>query len=334
MLLGLATSDKAVGMKFNQLRYFLHIVEAGSMSKAAKVLGVAQPALSQHIANLEHDLGAKLLERTPGGVHTTPAGDVLSDHARTIFRQVDQARLDITYTDQTPRGEVVVVLAAAAASFIAPALSLAVEKNYPEVRITAMEAMSVRASELVENGHVDLAFLPYGHLLKQVEARPVVTEHLYLIGRQDMDLADDTPIDFKDACNAPLILPSHPHFLRKKLEQTAFDQGLKMDVRADQDSTRLLNAYIETGYAYGILPFTSFYEGISSGKLFARKIVNPVISRQMTIAWSRHKPLNKASKVVADELYRLIGELNASGMLPGDLIEQETNAEFTDANAL
>lgn len=321
-------------MKFNQLKYFLQIVEAGSMSKAAKVLGVAQPALSQHVANLEHELGAKILERTPGGVHATPAGEVLSDHARTIMRQVEQARLDITYTDQTPRGEVVVVLAAAAASLIAPALSLAVEKNYPEVRITAMEAMSVRASELVENGHADLGFLPYGHLLKQVEALPAITENLYLIGRHDMELADDKPIDYKDACDAPLILPSHPHFLRKKLEQTAFDQGLKMDVRADQDSTRLLNAYIETGYAYGILPFTSFYEGVRDGKLFARKIVNPVIPRQMTIAWSRHKPLNRASKVVADELFRLIGELNASGMLPGKLSDPGTDADFTGPTTL
>lgn len=315
-------------MKLNQLRYFLRIVEAGSMSKAAKLLGVAQPALSQHIANLEHELGAKILERTSGGVHATAAGEVLSDHARTIMRQVEQAYLDVSHTDRTPRGEVVVVLAEAAAGFIAPSLSIAVEGTHPEVHITAMEAMSVRASELVENGHVDLGFLPYGHLLKKVEALPVITEHLYLIGRSDLELAGDAPIDFKDACNAPLILPSNPHFLRKKLEQTAFDHGLKMDVRANQDSTRLLQSYIETGYAYSILPLPSFYEGVRAGRLFARKVINPVIPRLMTIAWSRHKPLNKASRVVADELLRLIAKLNAEGVLPGDLVERGSEGDF------
>tara|TARA_Y100000385_G_scaffold129525_2_gene134883 strand:- start:238 stop:1197 length:960 start_codon:yes stop_codon:yes gene_type:complete len=306
-------------MKIHQLKYFLQIVESGSMSKAAQALGVAQPALSQHVANLEHELNAKLLNRTAVGVSCTAAGETLCDHARTILRQIEQASLDIRHADKTPRGEVVVVLASAAAGFIAYPLAAAVERSYPEIRITAMEAMSIRASELVENGHADLGLLPNGHLLRKAESFKAISERLYFGGRSDMPLASDKPIKFKDACAAPLILPSRPHFLRNQLDQTAFDNGLRMDVRADQDSTRLLQSYIAAGYAYSILPWPTFYEGVKSGRLFARKVVEPAISRVVTIAWSKHKPLSKAAKVVARKLLELVEDLHRQGVLKGDL---------------
>jgi LysR family nitrogen assimilation transcriptional regulator len=310
-------------MKIHQLRYFLQIIESGSISRAAQTLGVAQPALSQHVANLEHELGAKILDRTSVGVSSTPAGDELCDHARTILRQIEQARLDVGHIDRTPRGEVVVVLASSAAGFIAPPLAVAVERAFPEIRITALEAMSIQASELVENGHADLGLLPNGHLLRKVEALHVSTEHLYFGGRCDMGMAGDAPIDFKDACAVPLILPSRPHFLRNKLEQTAFDHGLQMDVRADQDSTRLLLSYIEAGYAYSILPWPSFYEGVQAGRLFARKVINPTVPRLMTIAWAKHRPLSKAAKVVAAELQRLVSDLHSQGVLRGELSDPQ-----------
>ena len=64
-------------MQFRHLRYFVKIVEAGSFSRAAATIHVAQPALSQQIADLEDRMGVPLLQRTPRGVRPTPAGEVL-----------------------------------------------------------------------------------------------------------------------------------------------------------------------------------------------------------------------------------------------------------------
>src|ERR1700712_3653674 len=77
-------------MQFRQLRYFVKIVEAGSFSRAAATIHVAQPALSQQIHELEERLGLQLLQRSARGVTPTAAGDVLFHEATAILHQLDQ----------------------------------------------------------------------------------------------------------------------------------------------------------------------------------------------------------------------------------------------------
>jgi len=77
-------------MRFRQLRYFCKIVECGSFSRAAATIHVAQPALSQQIAELETQMGVELLQRSARGVRATRAGEVLYREALAILRQLDQ----------------------------------------------------------------------------------------------------------------------------------------------------------------------------------------------------------------------------------------------------
>src|SRR5262249_39560765 len=77
-------------MQFRHLRYFVKVVEAGSFSRAAANIHVAQPALSQQVAELEERLGFTLLERNSRGVRATPAGEVLFREASSILRQLEQ----------------------------------------------------------------------------------------------------------------------------------------------------------------------------------------------------------------------------------------------------
>src|SRR5262249_42780904 len=77
-------------MQFRQLRYFVKIVEAGSFSKAASIVHIAQPALSQQVAELEERLGVTLLQRSARGVRPTAAGEIFYKEASAILRQVDQ----------------------------------------------------------------------------------------------------------------------------------------------------------------------------------------------------------------------------------------------------
>src|ERR1700759_1484677 len=77
-------------MQFRQLRYFVKIIEAGSFSRAASVVHVAQPALSQQVAELEERLGVELLQRSARGVRPTAAGEILYKEAASILHQLDQ----------------------------------------------------------------------------------------------------------------------------------------------------------------------------------------------------------------------------------------------------
>ena len=93
-------------MELRQLRYFVAIVEHGSLSRAARVLHVAQPALTQQIQQLEAELGAQLLHRSAQGVLATDAGKIFHEHAQAILKQVGDARSAIMQSSAQPAGTV------------------------------------------------------------------------------------------------------------------------------------------------------------------------------------------------------------------------------------
>src|SRR5277367_3621072 len=93
-------------MQFRQLRYFVKIVDAGSFSRAASVVHVAQPALSQQIAELEERLGVMLLQRSARGVRPTAAGEILYREASAILHQLDQLPSAIRPSSGEPEGTV------------------------------------------------------------------------------------------------------------------------------------------------------------------------------------------------------------------------------------
>src|SRR5215469_4456997 len=93
-------------MQFRQLRYFVKIVEAGSLSRAASIVHVAQPALSQQVAELEERLGVALLQRSARGVRPTAAGEILYKEAAAILHQLDQLPGVVRSSTGEPEGTV------------------------------------------------------------------------------------------------------------------------------------------------------------------------------------------------------------------------------------
>ena len=91
-------------MNLRRLKYFVKIVDIGSLTQAADVLHIAQPALSQQLATLEGEVRQQLLVRTKRGVTPTEAGKVLYRHAQLILRQCDQARVDMDGRRARPVG--------------------------------------------------------------------------------------------------------------------------------------------------------------------------------------------------------------------------------------
>ena len=110
-------------MDVRQLRYFLGIVEAGSISRAAAELRVAQPAPIQHAANIETGLGARLLLRSRRSVRPAECGRRLVEHARLTLGRVGGAIEDIRSYGRAPTGGMTIGLSAGMAALIAAPLS-------------------------------------------------------------------------------------------------------------------------------------------------------------------------------------------------------------------
>jgi DNA-binding transcriptional LysR family regulator len=120
-------------LKLRDLHVFFTVVQRGSMAKAATQLGVSQPAVSEVIADLEHTLGVRLLDRSPRGVEPTTYGRALLKRATVAFDELKQSIRDIEFLSDPSIGEVHLGCAEATASGLLPPFLMQFMKQYPRV---------------------------------------------------------------------------------------------------------------------------------------------------------------------------------------------------------
>lgn len=291
-------------MDLRQLRYFLQIAEAGSFSKAAELLNVAQPSLSQHVINLEEELSVPLLLRHPRGVTPTDFGQLLCEHARSILRDVERSKQAVREAAENPGGEVIVGLPTSACRGISVPLISEVAKRYPHISIHIVEAMTGSLEEWVQTGRLDVALLYDRKAFEDIESNDVMTEELRLILRSDHPLAAERAILFKDAAQLPLILPAAPHVIRGIVERHARRADTELNVAVNCDSLPAIVQLVRSGYAT-LYPSFAMAEEIGRGELASLPLVNPTPKWRLSIVLSKKTSNPRASTVIA----RLINDV-------------------------
>src|SRR5437868_9595281 len=146
-------------MEIHQLRYFVAVAEEGSFSRAAGMVRVAQPSLSQQIRKLEAEVGQPLFDRLPRSVVLTEAGRCLIDYARQILASIGDARRCVDELKGEVAGRVAVGAIPTIAPYVLPELVVTFQKHYPEVTLEIVEDVTERITRRIEAGELDVAVL-------------------------------------------------------------------------------------------------------------------------------------------------------------------------------
>src|ERR671925_853071 len=165
-----------------RLHAFVKIVDAGSITRAADILHIAQPALSQQVSMLEAQFKQQLLIRSKRGVAPTEAGRALYRHAQLILRQVEQAQAAVNVSGRAPAGGVSVGLAPySTGAALALPLLRAVRERYPNILLHINENFGGVISEAIMTGRMDMAFIYDAGPIRGVQFEPMRTEDLFLV---------------------------------------------------------------------------------------------------------------------------------------------------------
>ena len=302
-------------MELRQLRYVVAIAEHGALSKAASQVFVAQSALSFQLAQLEAELGVSLFLRTRRGVELTEPGKAFLAHAQAILRQVEDARASVHSTGGEPTGKVVFGIPHSVSNALALPLLQAVRQQLPQVELELTEELTGNLIAQLRTGLLNLAVLfDDGHLAEFLHQR-VLTERLSLIALAKPD-GPRTPasITFKKALEQPLILPAAPHGVRPIIEAAARQKGYAPPaVVADISSISILRTALLAGMGQTLLPVMPMQADLDAGRLQARAVVSPVLTRDIALCASRHIPLSGAAAAVARLTVALVQRLCAEG---------------------
>lgn len=293
-------------MNLRRLKYFIKIVDVGSLTQAADILHIAQPALSQQLATLEGEVNQQLLIRTKRGVTPTEAGKILYAHAQAILRQCDQAQSAIDGAGLELSGHVSVGLApGTAAQQLALPLMAEVNRQHPGIVLYFNENFGTTLSELIMNGRMDMAVIYDNRNIHGLRFIPLMKEDLYFVCPNSMG-KPVKEMTLADAARDDLFLPRIYNIMRKVVDDAFIQQGLSYRVKCEIESQTTLIAALAAGMGCTIMPESAARGMVKAADAWMAKIIEPDVQTSLSFCMSDHLPLSQPAEAVKTILLSLM----------------------------
>jgi LysR family nitrogen assimilation transcriptional regulator len=267
-------------MNVRQLRYFLQIAELGSVTRAAEVLHIAQPALSRQMRSLEEDLDATLLHRSERGITLTEAGECLRASAVELLRHFDRVRSEVRDRSGDASGELTIALPPSMSELLAFPAIQRFRTSFPNVLLRVFEGSSgvLDAWSMVAQGRADLAVVASGEPLASLDAFPFIEEPMCLIGPPGSGLSMDKPLTLEDLVDRPMVAMSRPNVGRMIVESAMAERNFRLDVAMEVNTRQLVLKAVESGLGFTTLPLCSGIDLLERGAISMAPIEGVVIS--------------------------------------------------------
>ena len=271
-------------MDIRELRYFVHVARAGSFSRAASQLNIAQPALSRQLKKLEDELGVQLLLRHGRGVRITEAGAILLSEAVHVIDRLAQTLDLLKGGRRTFVGQVTIGVPPTAGLLIVPRVFKWLQEHWPHATLAVREGISSLLEEWLMDRRIDVAVLHNPTPLEGIDMAPVLRERMVLACAPDHPAANSPSIRFRDLANIPLILPSLPHSNRRLLERAAARHHIRLNLAFEIDSIPLTKTMVRNGSGATIQTFAGVAGEAERGDLVVRPIEQPPLTSTIWIA--------------------------------------------------
>src|SRR5262245_53979016 len=172
-------------LELRQLRYFLAVAENGSLSKASAVLGIAQPALSRAVRQLEGALDTQLFYRHGRGIRLTEKGAQFQATIEPLVRSLLQAGDDLKASAGVPAGSIAFGMPPSMSAALGARLVQTFLERYPHVQLQIIDAFSGYLNEWLVAGRLDLAIINGARRSPHVNMDPLLTVDLFHVSRAD-----------------------------------------------------------------------------------------------------------------------------------------------------
>lgn len=307
-------------MNLKQLETFVHVAELGSFSKAALVLGIAQPALSRQVRALEIDLRETLLLRNGRGVQLTDAGQRLFEHGTAILQAVASARSDMGASRDLPSGRITVGLPPTLSRQLTLPLIDAFRRRCPQGRLAIVEGLSSHIVEWIATGRVDVGLMFNPEAQPALEIKPVLEEGLCLVSPATVRSGGSKAAPLAELSQYPLIVPERGHTIRRLLETQAALADVRLDIAWEVSSVAAIIDLVAAGYGHAVLHASAVTASGRADQLAVRPVVQPRLATVLCLAVSASKrpgPLMRRTTQLLVELAASLPQGAAAQSRPG-----------------
>lgn len=311
-------------MNSKQLYYFITTVNKGSIAAAARELDIAQPGVSQQLANLEREVGVTLLQRSHQGIKLTPAGDVFWPHALALVQNINRAKEAVQeHVTLQPKIVKIGLLPSIGNVVSLPLLELASEKH-PQIEVVLSTGPSYSVKGWIENGQVDIG-LTYeqGVNSRTMRLQPLLTEQLYLVSspqNQALFNQDSDTIPFWQLSQLELLSPGEKDALGQLILQYEKLTGVELK-HSKSYSGQLMTGLRQVMKNEGvmILPSSAVFHLTLQNLVRVHKITMPDMTRTVFAAYSNSRTLSSVELAILRLIQQVVRQENESGHWQGTL---------------
>lgn len=302
-------------MDIRQLRYFVKVVEMKNITAAAEALFIAQPSLSQHMANLESELDVSLLDRSVHGSRATAVGELLYRHAKAILRQVEDAQAAIRSESEAPAGRVAIGFPTSTSRMVAAPLLERLARTHPGIQLELVEASSGELAAQVASERLAIAITMNARIDARVRIEPILEEELFVVVAPSTRLP--RRLDVKAMAALPLLLPTHPNSVRVITERLLSERRLGFHLVAETSAVEILILSVERGLGATVLPSAAFALAQKNGRVVGRPLAGKPLVRELSLSMAVSAARSPAVLCVRDALLKVIEEEVATGRWHG-----------------
>lgn len=208
-------------MDLRHFKYFIAVAEEKNIGKAALRLHISQPPLTRQIQQLEHELSAQLLIRTPRGVELTQAGEMFLEEARNVQSVVEQAIERTKRTGQGKLGRLDIGIFGTGILSAIPKLLKIFQASYPDVRVVLHTMTKYEQIEALRQKRITVGFNRMLNPIPDIASELIMREPLYLAVNETHPLSRQSSVSFLELSRQPLVLfPTgpRPNFVDKVME--------------------------------------------------------------------------------------------------------------------
>jgi DNA-binding transcriptional LysR family regulator len=265
----------------DELQHFLLIVEHGTLTAAARSAHLTQPALSASLRRLEDAMGARLLDRGPGGAAPTAAGRALVPWAQAALAAVERGRRAVREIEGLEAGEVHVGAGATACSVLLPPVLTRFHAAHPAIRLELRELVGDSVVRDVEAGRIDLG------IVAERGTEPWLDDELVIVAAPGADPAKLPHLTFPVGANHRAIL----------------DRELPgVDIAMELSSLAAVRAHVEVGMGVALLSRAAVARELDDGRLCEVPHPRTPIRRTLFLVHLGLDRLSPAARALRDEL--------------------------------
>lgn len=231
-------------MEMKELEYVLAIAEAGSISKAAEKLYMAQSSLSQFLTRYEAELDVKLFMRTSAGARLTPSGEIFAANARLMLRQYRQMKGELSDIKNLISGRIEFGISSVWAPHLIPRVLPKFRQQYPGIDVIIHEHNTYQLRELLSAGSLDMALVITGSSTVGHTYSSIMRDEVLIAARKEHPIlshANTLPngrrwVDFSNAADYEFLLTQRTTILGTTA-QSLYDACGKLPIAKNTELT-------------------------------------------------------------------------------------------------